>query len=141
MSGYTAPESPREEIGGLVYFCRMCDKIRLHTEGKLDPEYHPNLGKAMDSWVCQLLQIDYSEFVEQVKSGADDCVLLEWCFRHGYKPREEEISWWNCYMRNCGRPGEFLDERLVFRKKEAGWQDRDEIVTFFDFIDADEGRL
>jgi len=33
-----------------------------------------------------------------------------------------------------------LADRLVFRKKEAGWDDRTEIQTFFDYIDADEGR-
>jgi len=29
---------------------------------------------------------------------------------------------------------------LIFRKKEAGWEKRDGIQTFFDYIDADEGR-
>jgi hypothetical protein len=29
----------------------------------------------------------------------------------------------------------------VFRKKEAGWDGRAEIQTFFDYIDADEGRV
>jgi hypothetical protein len=33
-----------------------------------------------------------------------------------------------------------MAERLDFRKKEAGWGSRDEIETFFDYIDADEGR-
>ncbi|NBS87162.1 MAG: DUF5069 domain-containing protein, partial [Verrucomicrobia bacterium] len=32
-------------------------------------------------------------------------------------------------------------DRLLFRKKEAGWEARKEIETFFDYIDADEGRL
>lgn len=141
MSPYTNPKSPRDTIEGILYFPRMCDKIRLHTEGLLSPDYHANLGIAMDSWVCQLLQVDYSDVMEQVKSGADDTAVLAWCFTNGYQPREEEIQWWNCYLRNCGSPGNFLDDRLAFRKDEAGWQDRDDIKTFFDFIDADEGRM
>jgi hypothetical protein len=31
--------------------------------------------------------------------------------------------------------------RLALRKHEAGLDSRDDIQTFFDFIDADEGRL
>jgi hypothetical protein len=33
-----------------------------------------------------------------------------------------------------------MSDRLIFRKKEAGWEKREEIQTFFDYIDADEGR-
>ncbi len=30
--------------------------------------------------------------------------------------------------------------RLVTRKRESGLEDRDDVQTFFDYIDADEGR-
>ena len=36
--------SPAEKVGGIVYFGRMLDKIRLHARGELAPDYHPNLG-------------------------------------------------------------------------------------------------
>ena len=26
---------------------------------ELDPEFHPNMGKGMDLWVCQFLEVDY----------------------------------------------------------------------------------
>ncbi|MFT6575531.1 MAG: hypothetical protein ACJA16_003734 [Akkermansiaceae bacterium] len=43
-------------------------------------------------------------------------------------------------MRNrCFRDG--LSEVLDFRKKESGWEDRNEILTMFDYLDADDGRL
>ncbi len=44
------------------------------------------------------------------------------------------------FLAKRGRRDERAD-RLLFRKKEAGWEKRDEIETFFDYIDADEGRL
>ena len=141
MSQHTTPISPREEIEGLVYFRRMCNKIRLHSAEELCPEYHPNLGGGMDLWTCQLLQVDYADVVEQAKSTENDVTVLEWCFANGYQPREEEIRWWNCFMQNCGRKGNFIDDVLALRKEEEGWADRADIATFFDFLDADEGRL
>ena len=95
----------------------------------------------MDLWTCQLLQVDYADVVEQAKSTENDVTVLEWCFANGYQPREEEIRWWNCFMQNCGRKGNFIDDVLALRKEEAGWADRADIATFFDFLDADEGRL
>jgi hypothetical protein len=37
---------PYETVGGLVYFARMIDKIRLHAAGLLPSEYQPLLGNA-----------------------------------------------------------------------------------------------
>ena len=34
-----------------------------------------------------------------------------------------------------------LSERLVSRKKESGFENRDDIQTMFHYIDADEGRM
>ena len=140
MSDFQTPCSPRDEIGGLVYFRRLCDKIRIHADGKLHPDYHANLGRAMDLWTCQLLRVEYNDFVKLIESGLDDEGIHNWCTTHGYNPSAEEITWWNAYMRNRGFRDD-LAEKLVFRKEEAGVADRDDILTFFDFIDADEGRM
>jgi hypothetical protein len=43
-------------------------------------------------------------------------------------------------MRNRGFRDDFT-EKLVFRKKEAGWEDREDIQSFFDYLDADDGRF
>ena len=43
-------------------------------------------------------------------------------------------------MRNRGFRDDFSD-KLTFRKEEAGWQNRDEIQSFFDYLDADDGRI
>jgi hypothetical protein len=37
MSQY--PKSPKEMVGGMMYFPRMLDKIRLHAEGELGTDY------------------------------------------------------------------------------------------------------
>jgi hypothetical protein len=48
------PRSPNEAVGGMLYFGRMLDKIRLHANGKLGTEYHAKLGhaEAADGTCC-----------------------------------------------------------------------------------------
>ena len=43
-----ALRSPSEKVGGLFYFGRMLDKIRLHSKAELPSDYHANLGKGFD---------------------------------------------------------------------------------------------
>jgi hypothetical protein len=140
MSAYTPPASPKDEVSGYVYFARLCSKIRLCDAGQLDPEFHPNMGKAMDLWACQFLEVNYDSLREVVLAGCDDLRALEWCWQNGSRPNEHQLEWWNSYMRNRGFRDDLTD-KLVFRKEEAGWESRAEIQTFFDYLDADDGRL
>ena len=139
MNQYIAPTSPRDEVAGLVYFGRLCSKIRLYESGELHPDFHPNMGKGMDLWTCQFLHVDYDALKKVVVSGVSDPEAMDWCLNQGVQPNEHEINWWNSYMRNRGFRDD-LTEKLLFRKEEAGWQDRDEIQSFFDYLDADDGR-
>ncbi len=140
MPNYTPPASPRDEVQGYVYLARLCSKVRLHASGDLDPEFHPNMGQAMDAWTCQFLHVDYTDVQRVILNGASDEDVLMWCWENGRKPAAYELEWWNSFMRNRGFRDD-LTEKLHFRKKEAGWQDRNEIQSFFDFLDADDGRL
>jgi hypothetical protein len=134
-----AVRSPGVKVGGLVYFGRMLDKIRVHAKGELPGEYQQNLGERFDRRCVDLLQIDYGELVERMKEGGTDQELLDWCFAKGRKPTDPEIYVWNEFMRKRGWNDE-LSETLTRRKKEAGMAGRSEIRTMFNFIDADEGR-
>ena len=134
-----AVRSPGAKVGGLVYFGRMLDKIRVHAKGELPGEYQPNLGERFDRWCVDLMQVDYHELVGRVKEGGTDEEILEWCFARGRKPADGEIHVWNEFMRKRGWNDE-LSETLTRRKKEAGMAGRSEIRTMFNFIDADEGR-
>ena len=135
-----AARSPGAKVGGLVYFGRMLDKIRLHAKGELPAEYQPNLGQRLDRRCVDLLQIAYGELVERMKEAGTDEEILEWCFTKGRKPTEDEIYVWNEFMRKRGWNDE-ISETLTRRKKEAGMAGRSGIRTMFNFIDADEGRL
>ena len=131
--------SPTTKVGGIIYFGRMLDKIRVHATGELPPEYVPNLGKGFDRNCLDLLRIEYGSLVDRVQEGGTDEQILEWCYQRGRKPDESDLAVWNEFMRKRGWNDE-LSDILVRRKKETGMADRSEIQTMFQFIDADEGR-
>ncbi len=131
--------SPHETVGGLVYFGRMLDKIKLHAQGKLPADYHQALGGGFDGRCCSFLGVKYEDVVARVKLGGEDQDILEWCFENGRKPSPEEIDIWNNYLRKRGWRDD-ASKRLAERKKEFGIAHRDDIQAFFDLLDADEGR-
>lgn len=135
-----ALRSPFEKVGGLFYFGRMLDKIRLQARGELPADYHENLGKGFDEKCVTFLGINYDQLADYVKRGGSDEEILQWCFSVGRKPSESEVYIWNEFMRKRGWKDE-VSETLKRRKKEAGMSDRSDIETAFQFIDADEGRL
>jgi Domain of unknown function (DUF5069) len=131
--------SPNEKIGGFVYLPRLLDKIRLHAAGRLPQDYHANLGKGFDGAFAKFLRLDYAALAERVKKGGSDEEVLAWCFENGRKPDEDEIKIWSEFLRKRGWNDE-ASELLAKRKKESGFENRDDIQTFFSYIDADEGR-
>lgn len=131
--------SPAEKLGGLVYFGRMLDKIRVHAKGELPEDYQPNLGKGFDAKCCAFLHLDYGEVAARVKAGASDEEMLAWALSSGRRPNETEIEMWNEFMRKFGWR-DHAAEILARRKREGGMADRAEIETMFQFIDADERR-
>jgi len=133
------PASPKETIHGLVYFRRMVDKIRLHAAEELGEDYIPNLGKAFDDRCCKLLGISYDELAAEVRKGWSDEQAWDWAVANGKAPDAEQTEVWNGFMSKRGWNDDAA-ETLARRKKESGFENRDEIRTMFDYIDADEGR-
>jgi hypothetical protein len=131
--------SPYAQVGGLCYVPRMLDKIRLHAADKLPHEYHANLGSGFDGRAVNFLWIEYAALVERVRQGGSDEEILAWAVAQGRQPSPEEIEIWNDFMRKRGWNDE-SSARLATRKKESNLGNRDDIQTFFDYIDADEGR-
>lgn len=134
------PRSPYDAVGGLVYFARMLDKIRLRASGELPEAYHPFLGCGFDGRCLNLLGVQYEDVRQQVFAGRSDEEVLAWCREHGRKPTDEDIETWSGFMQKRGWRDD-ASERVAFRLKEAGLERFDaQAVTMFDFIDLDEGR-
>ena len=135
------PKSPSEMVGGLRYFGRMLDKIRLRARGDLHSDYHANLGhrKAMDGAMCNFLRIDYEQLRQRVLEGGSDEEILEWCYQNGRRLNEGDLLVWNNFSAKFGW-NDRATPTLERRKKQLGISDRADIQTMSDLFDYEEGR-
>jgi gluconokinase len=143
--------SPYAKVGRLVYFGRMIDKIRLHAAGKLPSDYVPHLGDTgasgmFDARCCRFLGVRHARLAAQVlapgagDTPADDEKILAWAHAHGTPRTDEECNIWNRYMAKLGWR-DSAHALVTMRVAEGGAALADKkIETFFDYIDADEGR-
>jgi hypothetical protein len=128
-----------EKVGGIVYFGRMLDKIRLQAAGRMPAGY--NLGTKVWTWFdarcTRFLAVNYEALAERVLAGGTDEEILAWCFEQGRRPSEEEIEIWNEFMTKRGwRDG--TSAALAEAKRVRGFAHRDDIQTAFEFHLADE---
>lgn len=131
------PRSPYDTVGGIVYFPRMFDKIRLHGRGELPEDYHANLGRELDGHCLAWLHLDYANLRERVLTGGTDEEIFDWCFVHGRRPSEGEIAIFNGFMQKAGWRDSSC-ERLQRLLQQSNLSQR--CATRFDFIELDEGR-
>ena len=135
------PCSDYRETKGLIYFARMLDKIRLNAHGQLAPGYF--LGVAdptfFDARCTRFLRVNYDDLVARTLQGGSDEEILDWCLEQGRKPSEEEILVWNAFISKRGWRDESSTD-LQAAKKRLGWADRDDIQTWVDLHDVEEGR-
>jgi len=129
--------SDRETVGGLVFFGRMLDKIRLYSQGKLPADY--NRGHGFDGRLCRFLGIDYPALVSKAEEENDDMKVLEWCYSNGRRPTEEEIFVFNAFLSKRGWQDDVSDW-VKEQKEKMGLSHRHDIQTAFDIHEADEGR-
>lgn len=138
----TYPRSPYDRVAGLVYFPRVLDKIRLNMAGQLHVDYHSHLGERMDARCCTFLGVTYDDLVSKVTQGLSDEEIAVWSFSHGRTPSEQDIQLWNSFMTKRGWREEDPEvmETLKRFKGASGFDDRDDIQTFFDYFEVDEKR-
>lgn len=139
MSASSVPRSAADQVGGLFYFARMLDKIRLHASGALPADYHANLGKGADKWCTGFLHIEYEALRQRVLEGGSDEEILEWCYTHGHRLNDVDLMIWNAFLAKLGW-NDFASKRLAEVKKESGLAARDDIQTMAQYFDVDEGR-
>jgi Domain of unknown function (DUF5069) len=136
-----APCSDHEETKGLVYFARMLDKIRLHAAGRLAPDYFVGVEDPtfFDARCTRFLGINYERLVKRTLQSGSNEEILEWCFARGKRPSEEDIFVWNAFLLKRGWRDEASDDLRAAKKRE-GFEDRDDIQTWVDLHDVEEGR-
>ena len=134
------PRSPYDQEGGMYYFPRMIDKIRLHLKGELSEDYHEQFGKGFDGRCCSFLKVKHSDLIQQVKAGKSDAEVLAWCFENGHHASEGDILMFNDFMSKRGWRDNASDYIAEIKTKN-NIANRDDVQTFFDLIELDEDRL
>lgn len=131
--------SDYDKVGGIVFFGRMLDKIRLKAAGKLPPDYFTGTANRthFDARCCRFLQINYDALVTRVLQGGTDEEILEWCFANGRRPCDDDIELWNGYMTKRGWRDTGSSE-FAQAKRDRGFGDREDIQTWFDLHVAEE---
>ncbi len=78
-----------EQVGGLVFFGHMLNKMRLRAQGKLPPDC-----RTADTHqrVCRFLRGECAALLECVLAGTTDQEALEWCFTHGRRPNDQQTD-------------------------------------------------
>ena len=126
---------------GWMHLPRYVDKIRLHLAGKLHPDYQPNLGKGFDGRWLETAGITHDQMVEVVRNSLTDGQVCDWVRLHVKKSAQTKLLHAQGMLAYPQPDDAAMQDRLRQRKEAAGLGGRDDIKTFVDFIDADEGRL
>ncbi|MCX8092193.1 MAG: DUF5069 domain-containing protein [Verrucomicrobiae bacterium] len=141
MSDIIYPRSPRETMDGWMHLPRYIDKIRLWLAGKLHPDYQDNFGKGFDGMWLQAAGVTHEQMIEVVRNSITDGQVCDWVRRNVKKTPAEKAAHAQKMLNYPAPDDAAMQARLKMRKEQAGLAHRDDIKTFVDFIDADEGRL
>ena len=133
------PRSPYEKLGGYVHLPRLIDKAKLHRQGLLKGYDYKTTG--FDKHLLAFLKLDGDAFEEAVNRLEGDQAILNWVRENGVKHSSEAIEQWNEAMISRHPDTAAKKARFAHFLKEAGGDGRQDIRTYFDFIEFDEGRL
>ena len=133
------PRSPYAKLGGLYFFGRTIDKIRLRNAGELRPDFFELMGKGYDARLMTYLELDYGTFAEFVLTGASDEACVDYIRQHGRPLNEVTTLIWNDFAAKRGWR-DSASELLEKFKAESGLSHRTDLVTLFDYWEVDEGR-
>ena len=131
------PRSPNDLLGPYVILARTIDKCRADIAG-MAGEYHWNCGLAQ--MFFQFKEIDPMAFRAQLEAGKSDPDMLAWVEQAGAPKTEDEILAWG-YDCRWATPHNVEKKAYVERSARAIQPYPPYIQTFFQLLDAEEGRL
>ena len=132
------PRSPYERLGGYVHLPRLIDKAKLHRKGLLDGYNYKTVG--FDKHLLAFLKVDPDQFEEAANRLETDDAILSWIEERADKHSPEAIEEWNQAMITRYPDSAVKRARFLHALKESGGEGRDDIRTYFDLIEFDEGR-
>src|SRR5262249_16064921 len=94
-----------------------------------------------DKHLLAFLKIDGDAFEEIANRLDEDDAILRWLQTNGAQHSSEAIEQWNQVMISRHPDTAAKKARFLHFLKEAARQGRNDIRTYFDVIEFDEGRL
>ncbi|MGI8820590.1 MAG: DUF5069 domain-containing protein [Chthoniobacterales bacterium] len=138
MGKKLVPRSPYERLGGYVHLPRLIDKAKLHRKGLLDGYNYKTVG--FDKHLLAFLRLNPDAFEEAANRLEEDSAILGWVRENGAEHSAGEREQWNEAMISRHPDSAVKRARFLHFLKEAGGEGRDDIRTYFDLIEFDEGR-
>ena len=124
---------------GLLHLPRFIAKIRKHLKGELPESYQRNFCRGFDRFLCLHLGVEPEAVVAAVRASGEDPVLLDHELRR-LLPADLRVAKWNRELAQKGM-SEMGREALRQAKEKMGAGHRDDLLSFADMIDYDEGRI
>jgi len=132
------PSPYQPHPNGLLHLPRFIAKIRKHLAGELPKSYQRNFTKGFDGFLCLHLGIDPEEVVTAVRDSRD--VETFEARLQDMLPEDLKAHEWNRKLVQMGM-SEMGQEKLVEVKQDMGIDGREDLRSFADVIEYDEGRV
>ncbi len=130
------PRSARIRLGGYVILPRMLDKCRAVVAGKNGP-YH--YACPIDQRFLQFAGIDPEALKTEVEKGKGDGEILQWIEANAKNQRADwEIAQWSAFRESAAASDNDSREFISKNIKEAGFEHREDMATWFEWLDADD---
>lgn len=123
---------------GLLHLPRFIAKIRKHLADELPRSYQRNFTKGFDGFLCLHLGIDPNDVITIVRTSSSD-EEVDRRLRELF-PVDLKVPVWNRKVAQMGM-SEMGRQKLQEVREQMGAADRDDLVSFADMIEFDEGRI
>ncbi|MCC5839138.1 MAG: DUF5069 domain-containing protein [Opitutales bacterium] len=124
---------------GLLHLPRFIAKIRKHLRGELPKSYQRNFCRGFDRFLCLHLGVDPEAVIEAVGAAAGDDADLDARLRALFPPDVQAHKWNRELVQKGMSP--MGREALQEAKDKMGAGHRNDLISFADMIDFDEGRI
>ena len=124
---------------GLLHLPRFIAKIRKHLKGELPASYQRNFCRGFDRFLCVHLDVDPEQVIEAVRTSGNDEALLDSNLLQLF-PEDCRVAKWNRELVQKGM-SEMGRQALQEAKESMNAGNRDDIISFADVLDLDEGRI
>ena len=131
------PRSPYDKTGGYVMLGRTVDKARAKLEDTLG-EYMYDCP--LDQHLFEFLAIDAESLLDAVKTRLTDSVVVEWVKENQASRNEADIEAFNEKISRLG-PEDVESKQYFEEIRQQVAPDLLDLDSWFDLIEADEGRL